>query len=222
LSHHLQISLLGYEIAREGLKQLMGDRGFKVSTWPLNQLKLCIARLPDASNQLVVVDAADSESGIAICRSIREKLTEVRILLLHDDDVRESWDAAAGVDYAVARSAKLHTLWRVLDRIARKTSPCYTVFEPDIQVDERAELRRLLSMREIEILFCLARGQTNKLIARRLDISEATVKVHVKTMLRKLSLANRTQAAIWALQHHLISFDDDPAWVMPPGARLSS
>lgn len=222
MSHHLQISLLGYEIAREGLKQLMGDRGFKVSTWPLNQLERCIAGLPDVPNQLVVVDAADSESGIAACRAIRKKLAEVRIMLLHDDDIGEAWDAVAGVDYAVARSAKLHTLWRVLDRIARKTSPCYTVFERDTAVDERTELHRLLSMREIEILFCLAKGQTNKLIARRLNISEATVKVHVKTMLRKLSLANRTQAAIWALQHHLIAFDDDPAWVVPPRARLSS
>lgn len=219
MSHHLQISILGYEIAREGLKRLLRDRGFKVSTWPLDQVKRCIAGLPDASNQLVVVDAADSGNGITICRSIREKLAEVRILLLHDDHIEGSWNADA--DYAVARSAKLHTLWRVLDRIARKSDPCHAVFEPDSQGDGRAELHRLLSMREIEILVCLAKGQTNKLIARRLDISEATVKVHVKTMLRKLSLANRTQAAIWALQHHLIPLDEDPAWLVPPGARLS-
>ncbi|WP_147425964.1 response regulator transcription factor [Teichococcus wenyumeiae] len=59
----------------------------------------------------------------------------------------------------------------------------------------------LLSCREHQILQCLINGLTNKAIARDLDISEATVKVHVKALLRKTRLANRTQAAIWALNN---------------------
>jgi two-component system nitrate/nitrite response regulator NarL len=59
----------------------------------------------------------------------------------------------------------------------------------------------LLSNREHQILQCLINGLTNKAIARDLDISEATVKVHVKALLRKTRLANRTQAAIWALSN---------------------
>ena len=59
----------------------------------------------------------------------------------------------------------------------------------------------LLSSREHQILQCLINGLTNKAIARDLDISEATVKVHVKALLRKTRLANRTQAAIWALNN---------------------
>lgn len=59
----------------------------------------------------------------------------------------------------------------------------------------------LLSSREHQIVQCLINGLTNKAIARDLDISEATVKVHVKALLRKTRLANRTQAAIWALSH---------------------
>ena len=62
-----------------------------------------------------------------------------------------------------------------------------------------------LSLREIEIIRCLADGAPNKVIARHLDISEATVKVHIKTILRKLGLSNRTQAALWAIQHDLVS-----------------
>lgn len=57
-----------------------------------------------------------------------------------------------------------------------------------------------LSHREREILDCLARGDSNKRIALRLNISEATVKVHVKSILRKIKVDNRTQAAIWALR----------------------
>ncbi len=57
-----------------------------------------------------------------------------------------------------------------------------------------------LSAREAEILGCLTKGEANKVIARRLDITEATIKVHVKAILRKIGATNRTQAAMWASQ----------------------
>jgi len=55
-----------------------------------------------------------------------------------------------------------------------------------------------LSSREVQILTYLMDGASNKVIARKLDVAEATVKVHVKAILRKLGAANRTQAAMWA------------------------
>jgi two-component system, NarL family, nitrate/nitrite response regulator NarL len=58
-----------------------------------------------------------------------------------------------------------------------------------------------LSHRECQVLICLARGETNKQIARLCHISAATVKVHLKAILRKTSAKNRTQAAIWAIEH---------------------
>src|SRR3954452_19750140 len=63
----------------------------------------------------------------------------------------------------------------------------------------QAEPRRPLSSRESDILQCIVRGDTNKHIARRYDLAEATVKVHVKAILRKVGVQNRTLAAIWAL-----------------------
>jgi two-component system nitrate/nitrite response regulator NarL len=57
--------------------------------------------------------------------------------------------------------------------------------------------------REFEILRHLASGRPNKVIANDLNITEATVKVHVKGVLRKIGAANRTQAAIWALHNGL-------------------
>lgn len=56
-----------------------------------------------------------------------------------------------------------------------------------------------LSEREIGILRCLINGQSNKVIATNLEIAESTVKVHLKSILRKTGAHNRTQAAIWAL-----------------------
>lgn len=57
-----------------------------------------------------------------------------------------------------------------------------------------------LTQREREILRELAAGLSNKLIARRLDITEGTVKVHVKHLLKKLNLRSRVEAAVWAVQ----------------------
>jgi two-component system, NarL family, nitrate/nitrite response regulator NarL len=58
-----------------------------------------------------------------------------------------------------------------------------------------------LSPREQGILRCLAEGGSNKVIARKMNISDATVKVHVKAILRKIGVSNRTQAAIWILNN---------------------
>ncbi len=71
-----------------------------------------------------------------------------------------------------------------------------------------------LSDRERQILRCLVEGYANKLIARRLAIAEATVKVHIKGLLRKINVSNRTQAAIWALNHGAAGPGDTPT---PPG-----
>lgn len=56
-----------------------------------------------------------------------------------------------------------------------------------------------LSDREIDILRCLTNGQSNKLIARNLNIAESTVKVHVKRIMQKINATNRTQAALWGV-----------------------
>jgi two-component system nitrate/nitrite response regulator NarL len=58
-----------------------------------------------------------------------------------------------------------------------------------------------LSDREHVILMHLTEGASNKHIARELNIAEATVKVHVKSLLRKIRVNNRTQAAMWAINH---------------------
>ena len=64
-------------------------------------------------------------------------------------------------------------------------------------------LPRTLTDREAAILACLTEGQSNKRIARKFGVAEATVKVHIKAILRKIRAKNRTQAAIWAVDHAL-------------------
>ena len=83
---------------------------------------------------------------------------------------------------------------------ARTASPLAAAAKPaePIQIPQ-------FSDRELYILKCLTEGFSNKLIARECDIAEGTAKVHVKAILRKLKVSNRTQAAIWAYsnQHDL-------------------
>src|SRR5262249_48125539 len=71
-----------------------------------------------------------------------------------------------------------------------------------------------LSPREKSILRHLIEGDSNKSIARKIDIAEATVKVHVKAILRKIRAQNRTQAAIWGMSNGWLSrtTDHPPPW----------
>jgi two-component system nitrate/nitrite response regulator NarL len=64
-----------------------------------------------------------------------------------------------------------------------------------------------LSEREEQVLRALVRGHSNKMIARMYSVTEATVKVHMKSILRKIRVANRTQAAIWAIRNARFSED---------------
>lgn len=66
-----------------------------------------------------------------------------------------------------------------------------------------------LTARERQIVQCLARGASNKVIARELDVSESTVKIHVQNVLKKLNLTSRVQVAVYAVEHGL--HGDDPA-----------
>ena len=75
--------------------------------------------------------------------------------------------------------------------------------------------------REREILQHLVMGASNKLIANRLGITEATVKVHLKTLLRKIDVNNRTQAAIWAMNNGIIP-DQSLNGDMPATRRLQA
>ncbi len=76
--------------------------------------------------------------------------------------------------------------------------------------DRRGNHSSHLSAREMDIVSCLVQGNSNKVIARKMKIADATVKVHVKAILRKIRVANRTQVAIWAMRNGpLISANHD-------------
>jgi NarL family two-component system response regulator LiaR len=72
---------------------------------------------------------------------------------------------------------------------------------------EGADPLKQLTPRETDVLKALAQGRSNREIARALSVSEETVKSHVSSILAKLRLSDRTQAAIFGRQHHLVPLD---------------
>src|ERR1700682_3708694 len=82
---------------------------------------------------------------------------------------------------------------------------------PSPETENEPLALKQLSAREIAILERIVRGDSNKHVARFFEIAEATVKAHVKAILRKIGASNRTQAAIWALKHGLFDGLDHDA-----------
>jgi two-component system nitrate/nitrite response regulator NarL len=79
-----------------------------------------------------------------------------------------------------------------------------SIAEAEADEPKPADPLKNLSRRERQILLCLVDGRSNKEIARVLGISEATTKIHLKGLLRKVNAHNRTQVAVWARRNGVV------------------
>ena len=152
--------------------------------------------------------------GLTALRTIKEisPSTQVIILTSHQGD-DELFDAIkAGALSYVLKTAGVDVVVESVRAAARGES----LLDPSVAAKVLEEMRRghdrdevdPLSRREVEVLSALARGRSNKEIAKELSIGEETVKTHVSNILSKLHLADRTQAAIYGLQKRLVRLDD--------------
>jgi len=176
---------------------------------------------------LLWVDRQSRSSYADICASLSKQCKLVILAQPHDGHTLPPQAlacAAAVLDRSVSQQKLLVTLDAVMMGAVVRDAPFFRPHrEPsDILFPAPAARPRLpvklplppsgsdavicsFSMREQEILSVLAEGVSNKHIARKFDIAESTVKVHVKHILRKLNMNNRTQAAIWAKSYRPIS-----------------
>jgi len=199
------------QLFREGLKHLLAGTRFDVSS-EFSARESAVRSAPSgAAPDLPIPDLLIiglSNSDARDLRPLREAYPATRIVVLADgltvDSLREAM--AAGIDGFLIKDVSPEALIQSLHLImlGEKVFPTnlapmlIQMSMPTAQPDASF---RGLSPREQEILQALVTGASNKLIASRLGITEATVKVHLKTLLRKIDVANRTQAAIWALNH---------------------
>lgn len=212
----VQISLLGKnEIAREGLRQILSNEKFHIKE-SLADVNALVASLgvptENGEAHVVIVDNSFDDGGLAVCRAIAAVKSKTRLVLLADHYVFENVALAfqIGVDAVIIKEISCGPLIESISLVAmgEKVFPSQlaenitncapTAINGDWKVSASAVG---LSAREVEILESIMVGMANKVIARQFDICEATVKVHVKAILRKLGVENRTQAATWAVKH---------------------
>jgi DNA-binding NarL/FixJ family response regulator len=163
-------------------------------------------RIPALRPDVAIFDARLPDgSGIDVCRAIRSKNPEIRAIILTSYDDDEALFAAimAGASGYVLKQVRSSDLVDTVRRVAAGQSlldPAVTarVLErlrsPEPEVDELASLTE----REREILSLIAEGLTNRQIGQRLYLAEKTVKNYVSSLLAKLGLERRTQAAVLA------------------------
>lgn len=143
--------------------------------------------------------------GLETLKAMREAQVTSRIIMLTVSDNDE--DVICAITYgADGYLLKDMDPEDILEKIKEATLGKMVISEKLTQVlagairkgdNGRANLLAKLTSREHEILKQIAKGLSNKLIARELDISDGTVKVHVKHILKKLGLKSRVEAAIW-------------------------
>jgi two-component system, NarL family, nitrate/nitrite response regulator NarL len=195
------------KLFREGLKRILADTPFAVATE--------LAGMPDLSAlaggpvpDLVLLDLAGATEAVAL-RQLREQLPTSRLVILAGELSTQRLTRAleAGLDGYLMSDLSPEALVQSLQlvRLGEKVFPtslaALLVSGPIDNVVAMPGGGRGVSEREGQILRFLLKGESNKMIANRLGITEATVKVHLKTVLRKIGVANRTQAAIWALNN---------------------
>jgi len=148
--------------------------------------------------------------GIETLKRLRELDLDVRVVMLTVSDSEDDVVAAlrAGADGYLLKDMEPEDILAALERVTQGRMALGERLAELIARALREEPRPAhlaeagLTPREEEILGLLARGYSNKLIARELDLSVGTVKVHVKHILKKLRLKTRVEAAVWAVQSH--------------------
>lgn len=217
VTHDIQVSLLGRnEIVREGLRRILTEEHFQVTASVEDLAQLCV-QVKDQSgyrSHIIIIDNGPDQFGLENCRRLQQRFTGAKLVLLADEfDYGEVAEAfRAGVDGYIVKEISCEPLISSLHLVSMGEKVMPSQLAGTLANGDGAMTRRNwresiadvnLSEREVEILRCLILGYANKVISRRLDISEATVKVHVKAILRKLRVSNRTQAAIWAVKRGL-------------------
>jgi NarL family two-component system response regulator LiaR len=207
-----------HAIVREGLRALIGVRkGMEVVGEAADgneAVSLASALQPDVILLDLVMPNMD---GIQAIKEIKHRDPDARILVLTSfaDDTQVFPAIKAGaLGYLLKDSSPQELLQAIREVYQGRPS-----LHPNIALRVIQELNRPpedlppteepLTERELEVLKLLARGQPNQEISEALVISERTVGTHVSNILGKLHLANRTQAALYALRTGLARLDPD-------------
>lgn len=206
-----------HELVRMALRTLLeGEPDIEV-VGEAASTEQAIALTCDLAPDVLVLDMRmPGGGGVEVCRSVKAELPGLAVLVVtsYDDDDELFGVLEAGAsgylmkdtrpDRVVTAVRALHDGQSVFDAgVASKMVAGRVRFQDDEQRSTEP-----LSERELEVLSLMARGHSNKDIARELWLGESTVKTHVSHVLRKLGASDRTSAVLTALRARLVRLED--------------
>ncbi len=200
-------------LCRLGLSELIEMRGMKVVA-ATGDPEQAIALIEEQQPDLAVMDLRMAPvDGLRLLRRLRDAGSKVPVVVLTMSDSRDDLATALRMG---ARGYLLKDMEPsdVIDSIVRAArgelvvAPAMTaklagLFDAGEQRQASRSSLDLLTVREREILAHVARGSSNKAIARTLGISHDTVKLHVRHILAKLGFSSRVEAAVFAIEHRI-------------------
>jgi two-component system nitrate/nitrite response regulator NarL len=169
-----------------------------------------VAKARELDPDLILLDLhMKGMSGIDTLKAIRDAGLDCRVVILTVSDNADDLVAAirSGADGYLLKDMEPEDLLAAIDQTLNGSTVIGERLNGLLARAIREEATEsqhdtaTLTKREQEILQGLVQGLSNKLIARSLDITEATVKVHVKNLLKKLGFRSRLEAAVWAVGH---------------------
>lgn len=214
-----------HNLFRRGLTALLSQDGRFVVCGQAGDIGEALRCLQRSQPDLILLDNhLPGVRGVDGIAALKEAAPEARILMLTVSENEDDLAAAlqAGADGYLLKTVESDDLCNSIEKVLAGESvvspemmtKLVTAFRsmPAPVVGEKATSSAegvpsglaLLSAREREVLTYIARGDSNKVIARALDIAETTVKVHVQHILRKLELTSRVQAAVYAAAQDVV------------------
>jgi DNA-binding NarL/FixJ family response regulator len=208
-----------HPVVREGLRSFLATRPGITVVGEAGDADGVVRRAEALRPDVVLVDLVMPGDGIDAIRRLQALPAAPRVLVLTsftgDDKVVPALRAGAAgyllkdVD-PLELEAAIHTIHQGGTLLSPSASaPLIDAVRADAAPAQEDERLARLSPRERDVLDCLARGLSNRAIADELYVSEKTVKTHVSSILSKLRVADRTQAAVYALRHGIGADTDD-------------
>jgi DNA-binding NarL/FixJ family response regulator len=198
-----------HEIVRRGIKELLESEGDIVVVGESGLAEEATRRIPALRPHVAILDGRLPDgSGIDVCRDVRSQDPSIAALILtsYDDDEALFSAIMAGAAGYILKQVHGNDLVNTVRRVAAGQS----MLDPGVTAQVLDRLRsgpkvdpslEQLTSQELRILELIGEGMTNRQIAGTLFLAEKTVKNYVSSMLAKLGLESRTQAAIFATKH---------------------
>ncbi|MDO2948744.1 two-component system response regulator NarL [Aeromonas simiae] len=196
-----------HPLMRKGIVQLLAlEENFEVVGEAANGAD-AIAQAKVSEPDLILLDLnMKGLSGLDTLRALREEEITSRVVILTVSDARQDVVALlkAGADGYLLKDTEPEMLLAQLEEVMSGkqilSEPLRPYLENLYELDHLQEKLESLTRREMQILREIAKGLSNKQVASALHISEGTVKVHVKSLLKKLQAQSRVEAAVMYLE----------------------